>query len=89
MGRSVPTWRDRIERQLEELTPYQRGLRSDERSAFEAMTKAVRERRAAGGMLPGENVWNVMLMSMLLGAWIRLESLENELNELREVVKSG
>lgn len=89
MGRSVPTWRDRIERQLEELNPYQRGLRSDERNAFEAMTKAVRERRAAGGMLPGENVWNVMLMSMLLGAWIRLESLENELNELREVVKSG
>ena len=89
MGRSVPTWRDRIERQLEELAAYQRGLRSDERKAFEMMTKAVRERRAAGGMLPGEDVWNIMLMSMILGAWLKIEVLEKEIKDAKGVVDSG
>lgn len=53
------------------------------------MTKAVRERRAAGGMLPGEDVWNIMLMSMILGAWLKIEALEKEIKDAKGVVDSG
>jgi hypothetical protein len=44
----------------------------------------VRQRRAAGGMLPAANAREVMLLNMLVGVMGRLERLEQHLRSLRE-----
>jgi hypothetical protein len=44
----------------------------------------VRQRRAAGGMLPAANAREVMLLNMLVGVMGRLERLEQHLRSMRE-----
>ena len=78
MGRTVPTWRGRVEQEIEALVPYRRALSSADRSRFDAML------RAAGGMLPAQEAWKPMLLSMLLGAQERIQSLEQQVSLLQE-----
>lgn len=84
MGRTVPTWRRRVEMEFEGLEAYRRGLRVRERKALDDLVDAVRDRRAAGGMLPAEDPWHPMLLSMLVATWDRLDRLESRLAEERE-----
>ena len=46
------------------------------------MLHDVRTRRAAGGMLPAQEEWKPMLLSMLLGAHQRIRVLERRLEAL-------
>ena len=48
MGRSVPSWRMRVENELQNLAPYRRALTPMDREAFDALLNEVRERRTAG-----------------------------------------
>ena len=43
----------------------------------------VRDRRAAGGMLPSIDVWKPMLVSMLLECYARIVDLEEEIRRLK------
>ena len=72
-----------MEQRIEALLPYRRALRSDDRPAFDAMMRALRERRAAGGMLVAEEPMQVMLLSVVLGAYRRIEDLERRLSILQ------
>ena len=56
MGRTVPTWRGRVEQEIEMLVPYRRALSEEDRKQFDAMLDDVRHRRAAGGMLPAHDM---------------------------------
>ena len=47
-GRTVPTWRGRVEQEIEMLVPYRRALSEEDRKQFDAMLDDVRHRRAAG-----------------------------------------
>ena len=49
MGRTVPTWRRRVEMELEGLEAYRRGLRVRERKALDDLVDAVRDRRPQEG----------------------------------------
>jgi len=54
------------------------------------MLNDVRYRRAAGGMLPAQEEWKPMLLSMLLGAHQRIHILENRLESLeRQLIDVG
>jgi len=46
------------------------------------MLHDVRTRRAAGGMLPAQEEWKPMFLSMLLGAHQRIRVLERRLEAL-------
>ena len=63
MGRTVPTWRRRVEMELEGLEAYRRGLRVRERKALDDLVDAVRDRRLSGGMLPAEDPWHPIFCS--------------------------
>ena len=76
MGRTVPTWRDRVETELLSLDNYQRALNSVDRKAFNHLINGVRNRRAAGGMLPTHDSWKPMLLSMLLECYSKISELE-------------
>jgi hypothetical protein len=84
MGRSVPPWRTRVEDELGRLAPYRRALATTDQHALDRLVNDVRQRRAAGGMLPAANAREVMLLNMLVGMMARLERLEHHLSSLRE-----
>ena len=56
MGRTVPTWRIRIEKKLGQLEHLKKALNLEDRLALELLVDGVRKRRSAGGMLPAHDV---------------------------------
>ena len=90
MGRTVPTWRGRVEQEIERLVPYRRALSLDDCCNFDMMLNDVRSRRAAGGMLPAQEEWKPMLLSMLVGAHQRIQVLEGRLESFeRRLIDAG
>lgn len=84
MGRSVPPWRTRVEDELSRLHAYRRALSTVDQAAFDALTNELRQRRAAGGMLPSLDAWQPMMLSMLVGLMANLTALERRLKTLEE-----
>lgn len=83
MGRTVPTWRNRVESELSALNAFRRALNSSDRKALDELMNGVRNRRAAGGMLPSIDVWKPMLISMILESYKKITELENTIKELQ------
>ena len=83
MGRTVPTWRNRVESELNALNAFRRALNSSDRKALDELMNGVRNRRAAGGMLPSIDVWKPMLISMILESYKKIAELENAIKELQ------
>lgn len=83
MGRTVPTWRNRVESELNALNAFRRALNSSDRKALDELMNGVRNRRAAGGMLPSIDVWKPMLISMILESYKKIAELENTIEELQ------
>ena len=76
MGRTVPTWRDRIERSAEYWSSFRKTLRSDEREEFDRLLKSVRSRSSACGMLPASDELEPALLAMLVEISSRISKLE-------------
>ena len=83
MGRTVPTWRNRVESELTALNAFRRALNSSDREALDELMNGVRNRRAAGGMLPSIDVWKPMLISMVLESYKKIAELETMIKELQ------
>jgi len=83
MGRTVPTWRNRVESELTALNAFRRALNSSDRKALDELMNGVRNRRAAGGMLPSIDVWKPMLISMILESYKKINELESTIKELQ------
>ena len=84
MGRSVPPWRTRVEHELQYLAPYRRVLSSVDQAAFDSLLDAVRERRAAGGLLPAVNTWQPTVLSMMVGLMAQIHQLSDRIKTLEE-----
>ena len=85
MGRTVPTWRNRIESEMTSLEPFRRALNSGDKILFDELLNGVRKRRTAGGMLPAHDAWKPMLLSMLIECHYRITELEQLLEKTSEV----
>ena len=83
MGRTVPTWRNRVESELTALNAFRRALNSSDRKALDDLMNGVRNRRAAGGMLPSIDVWKPMLISMILESYKKIAELETMIKDLQ------
>ena len=84
MGRTVPTWRNRVEAELNSLNSFKRALNASDRKALDELMNGVRNRRAAGGMLPSIDAWKPMLISMLLECQSKISQLQKRIEELEE-----
>jgi hypothetical protein len=73
-----------VENELQHLAPYRRALSVIDRAAFDALLDAVRERRAAGGMLPAVNTWQPTVLSMMVGLMVQLNQLSERIAALEE-----
>ena len=78
MGRTVATWRDRIERRIVAWARYRRALRLDDRIAFDRLLNSVRSRSAACGMMPASDEFEPALLSMLVDLETRSSRVEKE-----------
>ena len=67
MGRTLPTWRERIESRIEHWSIFRRALRLDERSDFDRLVKSVRMRSSACSMIPAVDEIEPALLAMLVG----------------------
>ena len=85
MGRTVPTWRNRIESEMTSLEPFRRALNSGDKILFDELLNGVRKRRTAGGRLPAHDAWKPMLLSMLIECHARITELEQRLEKTSEV----
>jgi hypothetical protein len=83
MGRTVPTWRNRVEDEMNALKPLRRGLNSSDKESLDALLNGVRNRRSAGGMLPSLDVWKPMLISMLLECYSKIAELEKLIHNMK------
>ena len=84
MGRTVPTWRNRVEAELNSLNSFKRALNASDRQALDELMNGVRNRRVAGGMLPSIDAWKPMLISMLLECQSKISQLQKRIEELEE-----
>ena len=87
MGRTVPTWRNRVESELNALNAFRRALNSSDRKALDELMNGVRNRRAAGGMLPSIDVWKPMLISLMLEYYKKSAELENTIKEFQSLME--
>jgi len=69
---------------LNSLNSFKRALNASDRQALDELMNGVRNRRAAGGMLPSIDAWKPMLISMLLECQSKISQLEKRIEELEE-----
>lgn len=69
---------------MNSLNSFKRALNASDRQALDELMNGVRNRRAAGGMLPSIDAWKPMLISMLLECQSKISQLEKRIEELEE-----
>ena len=80
MGRTVPTWRNRVEAELLSLDNYRRALNSVDRKALTRLINGVRNRRTAGACCSHDYgnrcycrcCWNAITKSVNLRIWVKI-----------------
>ena len=66
MGRTVPSYRQALDREIERWKSFRKGLRNKDAEAFDRMTNACRLFASAGSMATRPVLFEAMLMSILL-----------------------
>ena len=84
MGRTVATWRMRGEERIDGWKQFHRTLRQQERSAYESMINAARNRAAACGMIPTVDPMEPIFLAMLVEAYERISKIEDEIERMRD-----
>ena len=82
MGRSVPTYRMKLEELIAGLGDYRRALREEDRRAFDALMNRARRHASAAGFQASSDPMETAMLSMLVG-------LEKDLEELVGRAESG
>jgi len=78
LGRSVPTYRMKLEELIAELGDYRRALREEDRRAFDALMNRARRYASAAGFQASSDPMETALLSMLVGIEKELEALRRE-----------
>ena len=88
MGRTVPSYRQALESEIERWKGFRKGLRAKDAEAFDRMMDACRMFASAGSMATRPVLLEVMVMSillhqekMLMEIKERLDKLEKQLNQ--------
>jgi hypothetical protein len=75
MGRTVPTYRNWLDAEVQRLQNFRRALRNDDREAFDEIVEMAREHASAASYLAAEYPFEAMVLSVLV--------------EMRKKMKSG
>ncbi len=93
MGRTVPSFRPAIDRELESWKPFARGLRPSDQSLFEVLADYARVHADAGSLANRPLLSEVIFMSALLehektirALRAQVAALEDEVRQLRQQI---
>ncbi len=93
MGRTVPSFRPAIDREIESWKPFARGLRPGDRDVFEVLTDYARVHADAGSLANRALLSEVIFMSAILehektvrALQAQVAALEDEVRQLRQQV---
>jgi hypothetical protein len=66
MGRTLATFAQLVQQEIDSWSRYRRALRREDQQAFDALFAAARHHAPAGAYLARETPFEVMLLSMLI-----------------------
>lgn len=89
MGRTTPTYRDRVQALRQRWRAFRRGLRRRDQAPFDRLFEHARQYADAGGHLNPTTVEPVVLLSMALGQQREIAQLRERLDALEEQLNAG
>jgi hypothetical protein len=84
MGKTVESYRFALDAEIQSWNGFVKALRTDDRDAFEQMTDACRNHASAGSNATRPEVFEPMVMSILLEQQKRLMRLEKRLVAIKQ-----
>jgi len=84
MGKTVESYRLALDAELLTWSGFSKILRTDDRKAFEQIIDACRNHASAGSNATRPEMFEPMVMSILLEQQKKLTSLEKELNAIKQ-----
>ncbi len=78
MGKTVESYRLALDAELQSWSGFAKALRSDDRKAFERLTDACRNHASAGSNATRPEVFEAMVMSILLELQKKIIQLEKK-----------
>ncbi len=84
IGRTVPTFRKALEKEIEKWEKFQEALRKEERKIIDRILNYSRKHVSAGSQASRPEPFRTMLMSILLEQEKEIRNLRKELDEIRE-----
>jgi len=83
MGKTVESYRIALDIEIQSWKGFERALRTDDREAYEQMTDACRNHASAGSNASRPEMFEPMVLSILLEQQKRLIRLEKELDAIK------
>ncbi len=84
MGKTVPSYRMALDKELQRWSGFARALRKEDRTAFEQMMDACRNYASAGSNATRPVMFESMVMSILLHQQKILNRLEKDLDAIKK-----
>jgi hypothetical protein len=85
LGKTVPSYRIALEEEISRWSGFARALRKDDREAFEELMDMVRSFVMASGNATNPNIFEPMVMSVLLAQQKRIRVIEKKLGIKQQV----
>lgn len=86
MGRTNPTFRDRLRQIEDQWTDFRRALRRQDKPRFDRLFEYARSYADAAGYLNYRRTLTPVLLSVDLGQEQRIEELETRIEELEDAI---
>lgn len=84
MGKTVESYRLALDTEIQSWSGFVKALRADDRSAFEQITDACRNHASAGSNATRPEIFEPMVMSILLEQQKKLNRLEKGLVAIKQ-----
>ncbi|MGB8780106.1 MAG: hypothetical protein WCD81_05595 [Candidatus Bathyarchaeia archaeon] len=84
MGKTVESYRLALDTEIQSWSGFVKALRADDRSAFEQMTDVCRNHASAGSNATRPEIFEPMVMSILLEQQKKLNRLEKGLVAIKQ-----
>lgn len=84
MGKTVPSYRMALDKELQRWSGFARALRKEDRTVFEEMMDACRNYASAGSNATRPVMFESMVLSILLHQQKTLSELEKDIDAIRK-----
>jgi len=84
MGRTNPTFRDRLRRIENEWQAFRRGLRTDDQPYFDQVFDDATAHAAAAGYQNPADPWQALLLSVIIEQQRRIAAIEQQRERTKE-----